>query len=63
MEYIKPLQLLEEKLLEYEKALHKSFTAYQAKQITEEEHNTHKKNLNPKIFEYRQAINTLKTWQ
>ena len=58
-----PLELLKEKLNEYEKALQKSFKYFQEAKISSELHETHKKNLEPKIFQYKQAINILETWQ
>jgi len=63
MEYLTPIQLLEERLSVYEKALQKSFISFRDKKITEEEHNLHKKNNNPHIFEYKSAIILLKNWQ
>lgn len=58
-----PIELLQEKLAEYEKALHKSFESFKKGDLSEEQHNTHKKNLQPKIFEYQQAINLLIAWK
>jgi len=58
-----PIELLQEKLAKYERALHKSFESFKKGEYSEELHNTHKKNLQPKIFEYQQAINLLKAWK
>ena len=62
MMHVKPTELLEERLQEYEKALHKSFIFYRDKKINEAEHLIHKKNLNPLIFDYKKAIEILKNW-
>lgn len=58
----KPIELLQERLTEYEKALQKSFISFRDKKISEEEHNIHKRNLNPLIFEYKHSIDILKNW-
>ena len=57
-----PLQLLEKRLFELEKALSKSFNSFKSGQINKETHLTHKSNLEPKIFEYKQAVDFLKQW-
>lgn len=57
-----PLKLLENQLFEYEKALQKSFESYQKGQLDKATHELHKSNLNPKIFQYKQAIELLKHW-
>lgn len=62
-EEMTPIELLQEKLAEYERALHKSFESFKKGEITQELHNTRKKNLEPSIFEYKQAIDLLKTWK
>ena len=62
MEHITPIELLKQRLNEYEKALQKSFISYQENHITKLVHQEHKDNLEPKIFEYKQAINTLNQW-
>ena len=62
MIHCKPIELLQERLIEYEKALQKSFISFRDKKITEEEHNIHKRNLNPLIFDYKKAIEILKNW-
>jgi len=49
-------------LFEYEKALQKSFESYQKGQLDKATHELHKSNLNPKIFQYKQAIELLKHW-
>lgn len=60
---MKPIELLQLELNTYEKALQKSFISYQSGQINKELHETHKKNLEPKIFEYKKAINLLAQWK
>ena len=62
MIHCKPIELLQERLTEYEKALQKSFISFRDKQITHQEHDVHKKNLNPLIFEYKKAIEILNNW-
>ena len=62
MIHCKPIELLQERLTGYEKALQKSFISFRDKKITEEEYNIHKRNLNPLIFEYKKAIDILKNW-
>jgi hypothetical protein len=57
-----PLELLENKLNELEKSLQKSFIAFREGGINSTIHETHKSNLESKIFEYKQAINFLKQW-
>jgi hypothetical protein len=57
-----PIELLKDKLYEFEKALQKSFQSFKAGQITKELHETHQKNLEPLIFQYKQAINYLNEW-
>ena len=59
---MKPIDLLKKTLFDYEKALHKSKELFNKKLIDLETHKTHKKNLNLKIFEYKQAIQILKDW-
>jgi len=59
MPYIEPIELLKDKCREYERALHKSFEAWKAGQINEDLHITHKNNLQPIIFKYKQAISVL----
>ena len=63
MIHCKPIKLLQERLTEYEKALQKSFISFRDNKITEEEHNIHKRNLNPLIFDYKAAINLLTNWK
>ena len=58
-----PIELLKEKLNEWEKALQKSFIIFKEGGIDSTLHETHKKNLEPKIFQYKQAINILETWK
>lgn len=48
-----PIELLSAKLLEFETNLQKSFAAFQSGAITKQLHETHKLNLNPKIFQYK----------
>jgi hypothetical protein len=57
-----PRELLRNQLSEYEKALHKSFESCKSGHITKVLHETHKGNLEPKIFQYKQAIQVLDTW-
>ena len=59
---MKPIELLKNQLNSYEKSLHKSFLFYKEGKIDEETHKTHKKNLEPKIFQYKQAIQILNNW-
>jgi len=54
-----PLDLLREELLKWKKALSKSYTSYERNEITLAEHETHRENLEPKIQEYKDAIETL----
>jgi len=57
-----PLELLENKLNELEKSLHKSFEAFKKGNINNELHNVHKSNIEPMIFNYKQVINFLRQW-
>jgi len=57
-----PKELLKNQLFEYEKALQKSFESYRKGDITKELHETHKGNLQPLIFQYKQALNCLNQW-
>jgi hypothetical protein len=57
-----PIDLLKKQLNEYEKALHRSFESFKSGQITKDLHETHKSNLEPKIFKYKQAIQILSNW-
>ncbi|HLD89428.1 MAG TPA: hypothetical protein VI911_00150 [Patescibacteria group bacterium] len=54
-----PKELITNQLNEYQKALHKSFESFKKGEITKELHETHKGNLEPKIFQYKQALNCL----
>lgn len=58
-----PIELLKEELNKWEKALQRSFKCFQGAEINSELHETHKKNLEPKIFQYKQAINILEIWK
>ena len=62
MKHLSPIELLKERLYEYEHALHKSFESFKKGDISGELHTKHKNNLQPKIFVYKQAINYLETW-
>lgn len=62
MIHCKPIELLQERLTEYEKSLQKSFISFRDKKITEEEHNIHKRNLQPLIFDYKKTIEILQNW-
>lgn len=57
-----PKELITNQLNEYEKALHKSYESFKAGQITKELHEIHKANLQPLIFQYKQALNYLNQW-
>ena len=59
---MKPIELLKDQLNEYQKALHKSFESFKKGEITKELHETHKANLQSKIFQYKQALNFLNQW-
>lgn len=59
---MKPVDLLKNQLNEYEKALQKFFIAFREGGIDSITYETHKKNLEPKIFEYKQAIQVLENW-
>jgi len=61
MNHLTPIELLEERLYMYERALQKSFLDYK-KTGDETLYRTHKENLEPKIFQYKQAVNYLKQW-
>jgi hypothetical protein len=60
---MKPIELLKDELNKYEKALQKSFIAFREGGIDSTTHETHKKNLEPKIFEYKRVINIIEQWQ
>jgi len=57
-----PKELIKDKLNEYEKALHKSFESFRTGQITKELYETHKSNLEPLIFQYKQVLVCLDQW-
>lgn len=59
MEHITPLELLHERLSIYEKALRKSNENFESGKIPETENQTHKKNNEPLIQEYKYAIQIL----
>lgn len=54
-----PIETLTECLIEFEKALQKSLKSYQEGKISKELHEVHKKNLEPKILQYKKAIQIL----
>ena len=56
---MKPVDVLQVKLEEYELALLKSKTLYKVNSISEKQHREHEKNLIPKIDAYRYAIRIL----
>jgi hypothetical protein len=56
---MEPLELLKQELEKWEKALRKSEDFLKKNMITMEEHETHKRNLIPKIQSYKHAINTI----
>jgi hypothetical protein len=60
---MKPIELLKDELNKYEKALQKSFVAFREGGIDSITYETHKKNLEPKIFEYKRVINIIEQWQ
>lgn len=62
MKHLTPIELLKERLYEYERALHKSFESFKKGEIVDELYTAHKENLQPLIFKYKQAINCLKQW-
>ena len=62
IEHLTPIELIKDRLNEYQKALQKSFKSYQENHITKLVHDEHKKNLEPKIFQYKQAVNILENW-
>ena len=55
-----PIEILEEQLYKYEKALEKSKVALHAGLITPELHRIHKTNNEPKIREFKLAIRILR---
>lgn len=55
-----PIELLEQKLVEYERDLQKSVYLYQTNKIDVKTHLTHKENLQTLICKYKQAILILK---
>ena len=57
-----PKELIQDKLYELEKALQKSFESYRRGEISKELYNTHKENNTPLIFQYKQALNLLKSF-
>ena len=59
---MEPLELLKAELEKWEKAYRKSEEFYKKEMITLEEHETHKKNLEPKIRAYKYAINMIETF-
>ena len=60
MKHLTPIELLAERIEEYQKALHKSMISAQYGIISEELNLIHRNNLEPKIKEYQEAINKLK---
>lgn len=63
MNHLKPIDLLKDRLKEYERALQKSFESYQKGMINEQLFQTHKDNLSPLIFDYAQTIQLLESWK
>jgi hypothetical protein len=60
---MEPLELLKQELEKWEKALRKSEDFLKKNMITIEEHETHKKNLTPKIQSYKHAIDTIEIFE
>jgi len=54
-----PIEVLKEHLYRWERALEKSKQFFETKQITIQVHRLHKKNLEPKIEAFKQAIKIL----
>ena len=63
MGYLTPIGLLQKELKVYKLALLKSITGFKAKQISKPLHDLHKSKLTPKILEFEEAIQTLKTYK
>jgi len=59
MEHLQPIDLLKNTLFQYEKALYKSTIAFKNGSIDSIKHETHKVNLEPLIFKYKQVIELL----
>jgi hypothetical protein len=57
---MKPIELLEEQLFKYEKALKKSEDSFKEGSITPELHRIHRTNVEPKIKEFKHAIRILR---
>lgn len=54
-----PIELLQKELSLLKGNLDKSYAAYMNDQISENQHETHRENLEPKIEQYEHAIQTL----
>jgi GTPase involved in cell partitioning and DNA repair len=57
---MKPVELLEEELNKYKRALAKSAEALLEGKINNQRHQSHRENLTPKIKEFEYAIRILK---
>lgn len=57
---MEPIELLQEELNKYKRALVKSKESFEKGEIDETTHLTHKDNLMPKIQTFVHAVNTLK---
>ena len=56
---MRPIELLQQQLTVWEDALAKSYASYLNDKISENEHQLHRENLEPKIEQYKHAIRTL----
>lgn len=63
MNHLLPLELLKERLDEYERALKKSEIAFKEGGIDLKTHKTHIKNLAPLILGYTEAISVIVSYQ
>ena len=63
MKQPKPIELLQEKLKELERARDKSKWSFERGDISEELHNTHIENLTPLIEDYRYTIRVINQYK
>lgn len=54
-----PIEFLQKELDTFQKSLDKSYAAYMNDQLSENQHQMHRENLEPKIEQYQHAIRTL----
>jgi len=59
MKHLSPIDLLKERLLEYEHALNKSINSFHEGKINAQTYSLHYYNLNKKITNYKRAIEKL----